>query len=74
MVEKASKGTEVQETYLNVIPTGKQTVEQNGEYFETNLYRVQSNSVSGVYSVQMEGAPEGAKIINEQGEKRMNSL
>lgn len=70
LVEKASKGTEVQETYLNVIPTGKQTVEQNGEYFETNLYRSQSNSVSGVYSVQMEGAPEGAKIINEQGEKK----
>lgn len=70
LVEKASKGTEVQETYLNIIPTGKQTVEKNGDYFETNLYMVQSNAVSGVYSVQIEDAPEGVQIINEQGEKK----
>ncbi|PFJ73211.1 cell wall anchor protein [Bacillus cereus] len=70
LVEKASKGTEVQETYLNIIPTGKQSVEKNGDYFETNLYMVQSNAVSGVYSVQIEDAPEGVQIINEQGEKK----
>lgn len=70
LVEKASKGTEVQETYLNIIPTGKQTVEKNGDYFETNLYMVQSNAASGVYSVQIEDAPEGVQIINEQGEKK----
>ncbi|MED0993790.1 Cys-Gln thioester bond-forming surface protein, partial [Bacillus nitratireducens] len=70
LVEKASKGTEVQETYLNIIPTGKQTVEKNGDYFETNLYMVQSNALSGVYSVQIEDAPEGVQIINEQGEKK----
>ncbi len=70
LIDKASKGTEVQETYLNIIPNEKQTVEQNGDYLETKLYTVQSNALSGVYSVQLEEAPEGVKILNEQGEEK----
>ncbi len=70
LVEKASKGTEVQETYFEVVPTEQQTLKQNKNYVETSLYMIKTNAVNGRYSVQIEGASDGVQIINEKGENK----
>ncbi|WP_368937092.1 SpaA isopeptide-forming pilin-related protein [Bacillus sp. SH8-8] len=77
-VEKAAKAiiyaadhsNETQETYMNVIPTDNQEAKLNGEYFETSLYQVESNAKNGVFAVNLTNAPNGTKIVTENGEKK----
>ncbi|MEB4820306.1 SpaA isopeptide-forming pilin-related protein, partial [Bacillus thuringiensis] len=59
-----------QETYMNVIPTDKQEAKLNGEYFETSLYQVESNAKNGVFTVNLKNAPNGTKIVAENGEMK----
>lgn len=53
---------------MNVIPAEKQKAELKGEFFETNLYTVQTNAKSGSYKVVAKNAPNGVKIVSENGE------
>ncbi|MEC5307958.1 SpaA isopeptide-forming pilin-related protein [Bacillus thuringiensis] len=77
-VEKAAKeiiyavnhSNATQETYMNVIPTDKQEAKLNGEYFETSLYQVESNAKNGVFTVNLKNAPNGTKIVDENGEMK----
>ncbi|MGN4931936.1 SpaA isopeptide-forming pilin-related protein [Bacillus cereus group sp. MYBK14-1] len=77
-VEKAAKeiiyaadhSNETQETYMNVIPTNNQEAKLNGEYFETSLYQVESNAKNGVFTVNLTNAPNGTKIVTENGEMK----
>ncbi|MEC3156095.1 SpaA isopeptide-forming pilin-related protein [Bacillus thuringiensis] len=77
-VEKAAKeiiyavnhSNATQETYMNVIPTDKQEAKLNGEYFETSLYQVESNAKNGVFTVNLKNAPNGTKIVAENGEMK----
>ncbi|MCI4253042.1 Cys-Gln thioester bond-forming surface protein [Bacillus sp. CCB-MMP212] len=77
-VEKAAKAiiyavnhsNATQETYMNVIPTDKQEAKLNGEYFETSLYQVESNAKNGVFTVNLKNAPNGTKIVAENGEMK----
>ncbi|MDR4369772.1 Cys-Gln thioester bond-forming surface protein, partial [Bacillus cereus] len=74
-VEKAAKeiiyavnhSNATQETYMNVIQTDKQEAKLNGEYFETSLYQVESNAKNGVFTVNLKNAPNGTKIVAENG-------
>ncbi|HDR7761515.1 TPA: Cys-Gln thioester bond-forming surface protein [Bacillus cereus] len=75
-VEKAAKAiiyaadhsNETQEIYMNVIPTDNQEAKLNGAYFETSLYQVESNAKNGVFAVNLTNAPNGTKIVAENGE------
>ncbi|MED0952638.1 SpaA isopeptide-forming pilin-related protein [Bacillus mobilis] len=75
-VEKAAKaiitaadhGQETQEIYMNVVPTEEQKAELKGDFFETSLYTVETNAKQGTFKVQTNNAPQGIKIINENGE------
>ncbi|HDR4862353.1 TPA: Cys-Gln thioester bond-forming surface protein [Bacillus cereus] len=77
-VEKAAKeiiyavnhSNATQETYMNVIQTDKQEAKLNGEYFETSLYQVESNAKNGVFTVNLKNAPNGTKIVAENGEMK----
>lgn len=77
-VEKAAKeiiyavnhSNAIQETYMNVISTDKQEAKLNGEYFETILYQVESNAKNGVFTVNLKNAPNGTKIVAENGEMK----
>ncbi|UOK49390.1 Cys-Gln thioester bond-forming surface protein (plasmid) [Bacillus tropicus] len=77
-VEKAAKAiiyaadhsNETQETYMNVIPTDNQEAKLNGEYFETSMYQVESNAKNGVFAVNLTNAPNGTKIVTENGEMK----
>ncbi|ASJ51801.1 SpaA isopeptide-forming pilin-related protein [Bacillus cereus] len=77
-VEKAAKeiiyavnhSNATQETYMNVIQTDKQEAKLNGEYFETSLYQVESNAKNGVFTVNLKNAPNGTKIVAENGETK----
>ncbi|WHS76054.1 SpaA isopeptide-forming pilin-related protein [Bacillus cereus] len=77
-VEKAAKAiiyaadhsNETQETYMNVIPTENQEAKLNGEYFETSMYQVESNAKNGVFAVNLTNAPNGTKIVTENGDMK----
>ena len=55
---------------MNVIPAEKQKAELKGEFFETNLYSVQTNAKSGSYKVVAKNAPNGVRIVSENGSER----
>ncbi|SDZ38363.1 MULTISPECIES: thioester domain-containing protein [Bacillus] len=70
IVARAKSSEEVQEITMSVTPSEKQEAVLEGEFFQTDLYTVQTNAKSGTYQVQATGAPEGVKFVNEQGETK----
>ncbi|MCQ6530453.1 SpaA isopeptide-forming pilin-related protein [Bacillus mycoides] len=70
LIEKSKNGSESQEVFFNVVPDNPQTAEQKGNYFETGLYTIQTNAVSGTYTIQNENAPQGIQVLNEKGEQK----
>ncbi|WP_438285282.1 SpaA isopeptide-forming pilin-related protein, partial [Bacillus cereus] len=77
-VEKAAKAIiyaadhskDTQDITMNVIPAEQQKATLKGEFFETNLYVVESNAKNGSFKVQTNNAPSGVKIVNENGEAK----
>ncbi|MDC2865193.1 SpaA isopeptide-forming pilin-related protein [Bacillus sp. BP-3] len=70
LVEKSKDESESQKIVFNVNPADPQTAKQNGDYLETGLYTIQTNAISGTYTVQTENAPQGTQILNGNGEKK----
>ncbi|MGG2063640.1 MULTISPECIES: thioester domain-containing protein [unclassified Bacillus (in: firmicutes)] len=70
IVTNAENSTEVQEITMNVTPTEKQTATLKNDFFETDLYTVETNATKGTYQVQATNAPEGVKFVNENGEAK----
>ncbi|PEP81802.1 TQXA domain-containing protein [Bacillus toyonensis] len=70
IINNANNSEETQDIFMNVIPAEKQKAELKGEFFETNLYTVQTNAKSGSYKVVAKNAPTGVKIVSENGEVR----
>ncbi|MES1052761.1 TQXA domain-containing protein [Bacillus thuringiensis] len=78
VVEKATKAIinaadysqDTQDVYMNVVPTDKQEAKLNGAYFETTTYTVRTNAKKGTFKVQMNYAPEGTRVVTEQGETK----
>jgi TQXA domain-containing protein len=70
IVAKAESSQEVQEITMNVTPTEKQTATLKNDFFETDLYTVETNATKGTYQVQATNAPEGVKFVNENGEAK----
>ncbi|MGG3043099.1 SpaA isopeptide-forming pilin-related protein [Bacillus anthracis] len=70
IIYAADHSNATQETYMNVIPTDNQEAKLNGEYFETSLYQVESNAKNGVFAVNLTNAPNGTKIVSENGEMK----
>ena len=70
IVAKAKSSEEVQEITMSVTPSEKQEAVLKDEFFETDLYTVQTNAKSGTYQVQATGAPAGVKFVNEKGETK----
>lgn len=70
IIYAADHSNETQDTYMNVIPTDNQEAKLNGEYFETSLYQVESNAKNGVFAVNLTNAPNGTKIVTENGEMK----
>ncbi|PEE67971.1 VaFE repeat-containing surface-anchored protein [Bacillus thuringiensis] len=68
IISNANNSEETQDVFMNVIPAEKQKAELKGEFFETNLYSVQTNAKSGSYKVVAENAPNGVRIVSENGE------
>lgn len=68
IINAANNSGDTQDIYMNVIPAEKQKAELKGEFFETNLYTVQTNAKSGSYKVVAKNAPNGVKIVSENGE------
>ncbi|MEH7059217.1 VaFE repeat-containing surface-anchored protein [Bacillus wiedmannii] len=68
IINAANNSQDTQDIFMNVIPAEKQKAELKGEFFETNLYTVQTNAKSGSYKVVAKNAPNGVKIISENGE------
>ncbi|MES9700658.1 VaFE repeat-containing surface-anchored protein [Bacillus sp. JJ927] len=68
IINAANNSEDTQDIYMNVIPAEKQKAELKGEFFETNLYTVQTNAKSGSYKVVAKNAPNGVKIVSENGE------
>ncbi|MGG0458405.1 SpaA isopeptide-forming pilin-related protein [Bacillus mycoides] len=68
IINAANKSEDTQDIFMNVIPAEKQKAELKGEFFETNLYTVQTNAKSGSYKVVTKDAPNGLRIISENGE------
>ncbi|MFJ7819274.1 VaFE repeat-containing surface-anchored protein [Bacillus toyonensis] len=68
IIDAANNSGDTQDIYMNVIPAEKQKAELKGEFFETNLYTVQTNAKSGSYKVVAKNAPNGVKIVSENGE------
>lgn len=68
IINAANKSEDTQDIFMNVIPAEKQKAELKGEFFETNLYTVQTNAKSGSYKVVGKNAPNGVKIVSENGE------
>ncbi|MES5896602.1 VaFE repeat-containing surface-anchored protein [Bacillus cereus group sp. RP43] len=68
IIDGANRSEDTQEIFMNVIPAEKQKAELKGEFFETNLYTVQTNAKSGSYKVLSKNAPNGVKIVSENGE------
>ncbi|MGH0789838.1 SpaA isopeptide-forming pilin-related protein [Bacillus cereus] len=70
IIHAADQSQDTQDVYMNVVPTDKQEAQQNGEYFETKTYTVQTNAKKGTFKVQMNNAPEGTRVVTEQGEAK----
>ncbi|MDC2865190.1 SpaA isopeptide-forming pilin-related protein [Bacillus sp. BP-3] len=70
LVEKSKNGEESQNVFFNVNSPDSQNVKQNGDYLETGLYTIQTNAVSGTYTIEGENAPAGIQLLNENGEKK----
>lgn len=70
IVEKAQSSQEVQEITMSVTPLEKQTATLKNDFFETDLYTVETNATKGTYQVQATNAPEGVKFVNENGEAK----
>ncbi|MED2764815.1 VaFE repeat-containing surface-anchored protein [Bacillus thuringiensis] len=68
IISNANNSEETQDIFMNVIPAEKQKAELKGEFFETNLYSVQTNAKSGSYKVVAKNAPNGVRIVSENGE------
>ncbi|PFS57539.1 TQXA domain-containing protein [Bacillus cereus] len=68
IINAANNSQDTQDIFMNVIPAEKQKAELKGEFFETNLYTVQTNAKSGSYKVVVKNAPNGVKIVSENGE------
>ncbi|PGG88386.1 adhesin [Bacillus toyonensis] len=68
IIHAANQSQDTQDVWMNVIPTDKQEAQLNGEYFETTTYNVQTNAKKGTFQVQMNNAPQGTRIVTEQGE------
>ncbi|PDZ67766.1 TQXA domain-containing protein [Bacillus thuringiensis] len=68
IISNANNSEETQDVFMNVIPAEKQKAELKGEFFETNLYSVQTNAKSGSYKVVAKNAPNGVRIVSENGE------
>ncbi|SEB22604.1 VaFE repeat-containing surface-anchored protein [Bacillus nitratireducens] len=68
MVTAAQKSQDTQEIYMNVVPIEEQQAELKGDIFETGLYTVETNATQGTFKVQTNNAPQGIKIVNENGE------
>ncbi|PGA76300.1 SpaA isopeptide-forming pilin-related protein [Bacillus toyonensis] len=69
IIQAANASQETQDMYMNVVPVEKQKAELVGEYFQTNLYTVETNA-KGSFHVQTNNAPNGVKIVNENGEAK----
>ncbi|HEQ3527501.1 TPA: Cys-Gln thioester bond-forming surface protein [Bacillus cereus] len=70
IIHAADQSQDRQDVYMNVIPTDKKEAQLNGEYFETTTYAVQTNAKKGTFKVQMNNAPEGTRVVTEQGETK----
>ncbi|MDA2340902.1 VaFE repeat-containing surface-anchored protein [Bacillus cereus] len=68
IISNANNSEETQDVFMNVIPAEKQKAELKGEFFETNLYSVQTNAKGGSYKVVAKNAPNGVRIVSENGE------
>ncbi|WP_242274727.1 SpaA isopeptide-forming pilin-related protein [Bacillus cereus group sp. BfR-BA-01310] len=68
IINAANKSEDTQDIFMNIIPAEKQKAELKGEFFETNLYTVQTNAKGGSYKVVTKDAPNGVRIISENGE------
>ncbi|PFV10484.1 TQXA domain-containing protein [Bacillus cereus] len=68
IVTKSTKSQDTQEFYMNVVPTEEQNAELKGDFFETGLYTVETNATQGIFKIQTNNAPQGIKIVNENGE------
>ncbi|NKW95913.1 VaFE repeat-containing surface-anchored protein [Bacillus toyonensis] len=68
MVTAAQQSQDTQEIYMNVVPTEEQKAELKGDFFETGLYTVETNAKQGTFKLQTNNAPQGIKIVNENGE------
>ncbi|MCQ6288677.1 SpaA isopeptide-forming pilin-related protein [Bacillus cereus] len=70
IIHAADQSQDTQDVYMNVVPTGKKEAQLNGEYFETTTYAVQTNAKKGTFKVQMNNAPQGTRVVTEQGEAK----
>ncbi|OOR03993.1 adhesin [Bacillus mycoides] len=70
IIHAADQSQDTQDVYMNVVPTDKKEAQLNGEYFETTTYAVQTNAKKGTFKIQMNNAPEGSRIVTEQGETK----
>ncbi|MCC2329324.1 SpaA isopeptide-forming pilin-related protein, partial [Bacillus wiedmannii] len=70
LVEASKKETGSQDVFFKVNPVDPQTATQKDDYLETGFYAVQTNAVSGSYTILPEGAPKGLRIVNENGEEK----
>ncbi|MGG0168470.1 SpaA isopeptide-forming pilin-related protein, partial [Bacillus tropicus] len=70
LVEASKKETGSQNVFFKVNPVDSQTATQKGDYLETGFYAVQTNAVSGSYTILPENAPKGLRIVNENGEEK----
>ncbi|MDZ3956270.1 VaFE repeat-containing surface-anchored protein [Bacillus thuringiensis] len=68
IINAANQSQDTQEIHMNVVPTEEQKATLNGDYFETNLYTVKTNAKKGTFTIQTNNAPQGVKIVNENGE------
>ncbi|WIY59038.1 SpaA isopeptide-forming pilin-related protein [Bacillus arachidis] len=68
IIHAANQSQDTQDVWMNVIPTDKQEAQLNGEYFETTTYTVQTNAKKGTFQVKMNNAPQGTRVVTEQGE------
>lgn len=70
IIHAADQSQDTQDVYMNVVPTDKKEAQLNGEYFETTTYTVQTNAKKGTFKVQMNNAPQGTRVVTEQGEAK----
>ncbi|MGR5968231.1 SpaA isopeptide-forming pilin-related protein [Bacillus paranthracis] len=70
IIHAANQSQDTQDVYMNVVPTDKKEAQLNGEYFETTTYAVQTNAKKGTFKVQMNNAPQGTRVVTEQGEAK----